>query len=334
LKKGRDSITPQDAPKRPDRPDLRLSGESSSPSKKDVNAVADATEGLQQVTEDVLKPRKRDSLGHSGGRKKPSRGSKEVKEFTVDVGFTESPKVAVTVVDGVSENRRTLDLMAFKANDALLARLQAAFRAVFAKQKRDALRKRVQEVSQQFTSDPAALKKLARLQGVCRGRLVRTLPELRKKRRRNEIVREIVSTEDAYIRSLGVVVDVYHKNLKALGEDVISTATLRIIFSEVDVIRRYNGVIQQKLKERMSKWYSQFQRMGDIFLFMTDFLKVYTAYVNNYNVALKTLTDAQQNQKGTTSFGNKPISAANDCLLTIMLVVYSRQGVDGVQIDA
>jgi len=47
----------------------------------------------------------------------------------------------------------------------------------------------------------------------------------------------------------------------------------------------------------MAKWFSEGQKLGDIFLLMTDFLKVYTAYVNNYNLALKTLTELSQNAK-------------------------------------
>jgi len=48
-----------------------------------------------------------------------------------------------------------------------------------------------------------------------------------------------------------------------------------------------------QVQERVKNW-CWTQRLGDIFLNMTDFLKVYIQYVNNYNIALETLSQLQQ----------------------------------------
>lgn len=75
----------------------------------------------------------------------------------------------------------------------------------------------------------------------------------------------------------------------------INTVDIKVIFSEIDVILNYNQMMQTQLTARVSKWNAE-QRLGDIFLGMTEFMKVYTQYVKNFNDALKTLSLYKQNK--------------------------------------
>jgi len=68
----------------------------------------------------------------------------------------------------------------------------------------------------------------------------------------------------------------------------ITKEDIRDIFSQIEVICNYNQNIALKLQERIEKWHWT-QQLGDIFLEMMDFLKVYIQYVNNYNVSLEKL---------------------------------------------
>lgn len=185
-------------------------------------------------------------------------------------------------------------------------RIQAAARGYLARRKFTKQIKEQKEVSALFKSDPAALKKLIRLQATIRGMRTRNLPVLRARRKRNEIANEIFRTEDTYVNQLQVLVDVYMKGLEELGESVISAAKLRSIFSDVKVILGYNNVILKMLTERMKTWYASGQAVGDIFGKLADFLKTYTAYVNNYNESMNVLQDQMMN--------NPPFAAKiNEC---------------------
>jgi len=90
-------------------------------------------------------------------------------------------------------------------------------------------------------------------------------------------------------------VTVYMKALEGLGESVLPQAKMRSIFSEIKVILSYNQLILNMLQARLQKWFENGQMLGDIFLRFTDFLKVYTAYVNNYNESMSTMQDQMIN---------------------------------------
>ena len=51
------------------------------------------------------------------------------------------------------------------------------------------------------------------------------------------------------------------------------------------------------LEERLAKWYSEGQRIADIFLGIVKMLKIYTDYVNNYNIALGEIARLRRSSK-------------------------------------
>jgi len=55
---------------------------------------------------------------------------------------------------------------------------------------------------------------------------------------------------------------VYYNPLK----DILDMWTIKNIFSNIEIIRNYQQLFLSQLEERMAKWYSQGQRLGDIFL--------------------------------------------------------------------
>ncbi|PRP77565.1 hypothetical protein PROFUN_00426 [Planoprotostelium fungivorum] len=87
---------------------------------------------------------------------------------------------------------------------------------------------------------------------------------------------------------------------------IITSGDVRKIFSEIEVIHSYNTSImvnrlfltrfltngQSQLESRVNVW-CWTQQLGDIFLALSDFLKIYVAYVNNYDVALGTIEKLQ-----------------------------------------
>lgn len=112
--------------------------------------------------------------------------------------------------------------------------------------------------------------------------------------KRTDIAKEILSTERTYVKGLQVMVKSYLEPLKRQPESVISQANVKKIFQGVEVIYSFNEELLTRLEKRMSEWYLKGQVLGDIFLEMVKFTKVYTMYVNNYNNALATFNECRK----------------------------------------
>eukprot|EP01113_Clastostelium_recurvatum_P028624 TRINITY_DN3459_c0_g1_i2.p1 TRINITY_DN3459_c0_g1~~TRINITY_DN3459_c0_g1_i2.p1 ORF type:complete len:1330 (+),score=357.21 TRINITY_DN3459_c0_g1_i2:583-3990(+) len=134
--------------------------------------------------------------------------------------------------------------------------------------------------------------KIVKCQACVRGFLARRV--MKKMQRRALIAREILDTERAYVDSLRLIVDVYVHPMNQMQPSVKDYS--RSIFSELEVILAYNGMLLKTLEQRMKNWKTN-DNLGDAFLKMTDFLKVYTQYVNNFNSALKTITLSKQHER-------------------------------------
>jgi hypothetical protein len=78
-------------------------------------------------------------------------------------------------------------------------------------------------------------------------------------------------------------------------EDLVTSAQAKAIFSQVDIILKYNQMLYNDLRTRMEG--GKDSKIADIFLRFTDFLKVYTVYVNNYTTAFDTIRECMKNPK-------------------------------------
>ncbi|EGC36722.1 hypothetical protein DICPUDRAFT_46997 [Dictyostelium purpureum] len=155
-------------------------------------------------------------------------------------------------------------------------------------------RTKLTQFKQHFEGNSKAHKGLLKAQASIRGKIQRKkLFKMFPLYRRNEIVKEIISTEDKYVHSLATVTTQYLKPSEAF----LTTQQVRSIFSQIEIIYRYNSLILEKLQNRNKIWYSSGQKIGDIFIEMSEFLKVYTIYVNNYNNSIQTITECMENQK-------------------------------------
>lgn len=81
---------------------------------------------------------------------------------------------------------------------------------------------------------------------------------------------------------------------KPENSNLISKEAFKHIFSELEVIYSYNSVFLSNLEKRFQQW-SVHQKIGDIILQITEFLKVYTQYTNNYNKAIATVEKCTEN---------------------------------------
>lgn len=173
--------------------------------------------------------------------------------------------------------------------------IQSYFRSYYAKNEYNEIKTRLRKLNKRIKKSPKKLKAFIRLQACIRRKLV--LDTFSTRRQRNEIAKEILTTEASYVRSLSVLLSVYKDAFKNIDEELIPQTKLKSIFSEIEVIKGYNDLMYKRIENRMNNWYSEGQRLGDIFLQFTDFLKVYTSYVNNYNGTINMIHEISKHPK-------------------------------------
>eukprot|EP00824_Muranothrix_gubernata_P019025 TRINITY_DN38545_c0_g1_i1.p1 TRINITY_DN38545_c0_g1~~TRINITY_DN38545_c0_g1_i1.p1 ORF type:complete len:557 (-),score=134.50 TRINITY_DN38545_c0_g1_i1:67-1710(-) len=163
-----------------------------------------------------------------------------------------------------------------------------------------------------FTEDAAAMK----IQAVFRGcRLRRALSDLDKVfkgqmagkkmlKRRNAVLWELLKTERTYVLQLQTVVKEFFAPLsRPTGPRLLTPDEVRQIFANVNMVLKVNETLLSDLEERMGEW--PFAQLGKSMLNIAPFLKTYTDYVNNYNRALTTLTQAKKRRDFATFLKQK-----------------------------
>lgn len=99
-------------------------------------------------------------------------------------------------------------------------------------------------------------------------------------RTRDQIIREIVTTEETYLRSLSTIIEHYVLPLRKLK--IISQEVLSNLFSNIEMITDFHKLFLDHLKKSKSS-------IPSIFLQYADWLKIYTTFVNHYQVSIETL---------------------------------------------
>eukprot|EP01119_Soliformovum_irregulare_P018598 TRINITY_DN5740_c0_g1_i2.p1 TRINITY_DN5740_c0_g1~~TRINITY_DN5740_c0_g1_i2.p1 ORF type:complete len:250 (-),score=44.15 TRINITY_DN5740_c0_g1_i2:18-767(-) len=74
---------------------------------------------------------------------------------------------------------------------------------------------------------------------------------------------------------------------------ILSPEEINKLFANTGTIRKLHEVLLEDLKKRLQTW-TPGQRIGDIFLQLVPFMKLYEVYINNYNNAVAFLTSITQ----------------------------------------
>jgi len=157
----------------------------------------------------------------------------------------------------------------------------------------------------QAVSSCADLDKLnnqvSHVHGMIKGFLSRKVYEKRVKdvKYRENVAKEIFETEIKYVNQLEYLIKLF---LDPLEEDARTTKKLmeenevRTIFSSIKIIYNCNMLLKEDIKERIDNWAANV-KVGDIFVNMTDHLKIYTQYITSYDLAIQTLTNCRKKNK-------------------------------------
>ena len=105
-----------------------------------------------------------------------------------------------------------------------------------------------------------------------------------------------METEAAYLGDIKVIIKVFLNPLRfqttePIKPDVnplITIEQIHAIFSDIELISHINNSLYENLSKRWSSW-SNRQMIGDIFVNMSESLKVYSRYFNNYERSLAVL---------------------------------------------
>ncbi|KAL6042127.1 epithelial cell transforming sequence 2 oncoprotein-like [Balamuthia mandrillaris] len=112
--------------------------------------------------------------------------------------------------------------------------------------------------------------------------------------KRSQVVREILLTERNYNTCLAIMIEEYQRPLKT--KKWITEEQIKCMFYQLEVIFELNRQLLLKLEERIDRWNDK-SVLGDIFLEMADYLRLYKNYLNNYPKALAMIKTLKENKK-------------------------------------
>ncbi|KAJ3306219.1 hypothetical protein HDV03_000139 [Kappamyces sp. JEL0829] len=110
--------------------------------------------------------------------------------------------------------------------------------------------------------------------------------------KRKLVMKEIVDSEIRYLADLAFVKN-YRDPLLALAgtpQEILPKKTIGEIFAHYESIFTVNQELRSQLEARLQLWDSGLDHVGDIFLSLAPFLRVYTLFLTNFNGAIKLVT--------------------------------------------
>lgn len=141
---------------------------------------------------------------------------------------------------------------------------------------------------------------IRRLQQAVRATRKRLAEEQRERAQtfRSRVANEILTSEREYVKALEDCSRYYGKPLR-LDKKVLTKEQVTEIFSPVfETIVLLSRTLLSDLELRMVQW-SPEQQLGDIFLKIVDFLKVYVGYIENFDTSIRTRQELAKSKKFT-----------------------------------
>ncbi|KAI8822520.1 rho guanine nucleotide exchange factor [Fimicolochytrium jonesii] len=126
----------------------------------------------------------------------------------------------------------------------------------------------------------------------------------KKEIQRQEVIHEIAVTEKDYVADLEIIINVYMNPMKK--KLLLPAKDMAIIYSNVEQLLPVNQKLLQYLDERLAQG-PVVEQVGDIFIRVSDFLKMYTMYCRNHPYALMKYQAVRQN-KSVAKFMDNAVS--------------------------
>jgi hypothetical protein len=151
---------------------------------------------------------------------------------------------------------------------------------------------------------PEFERRWTRIQALMRGRAARAKYQSRvlNQAYRDRIAFELRDTEATYLSGLKICIDKYLQPLKTGSWNkklTLSPANIKSMFSDIEIIYNVNSMLKNSIDKAMETW-GPASELGNIFVSIMGFLKVYSNYVST--------ADAQLREYDTLLKGNKLFS--------------------------
>lgn len=124
---------------------------------------------------------------------------------------------------------------------------------------------------------------------------------------------EITSTEQTYVKSLGILVDQFIHPLKSSDAYDVSQKDVSLMFSNVELLYNFHRVFLKEI--------TVVEAVGDVLLKYADFLKMYTQYLNGYPRSLQCINDNRGNKKFQAFLADKRKACGLDLMSYLIMPV-------------
>mmetsp|Transcript_4675 Transcript_4675/g.10994 ORF Transcript_4675/g.10994 Transcript_4675/m.10994 type:complete len:1065 (-) Transcript_4675:124-3318(-) len=115
----------------------------------------------------------------------------------------------------------------------------------------------------------------------------------KRKRTRQRVIEEILSSEESYVSSLSTLCDVFIYPLKNMARDpsktILNQGEIDTVFSNIQLLKQLNSTFMENLAKEIKKGTDEKTDIGKTFMQFSQFFKMYTIYVNNYDNAVQFL---------------------------------------------
>eukprot|EP01103_Thecamoeba_quadrilineata_P008047 TRINITY_DN1783_c0_g2_i1.p1 TRINITY_DN1783_c0_g2~~TRINITY_DN1783_c0_g2_i1.p1 ORF type:complete len:439 (-),score=117.28 TRINITY_DN1783_c0_g2_i1:96-1412(-) len=118
---------------------------------------------------------------------------------------------------------------------------------------------------------------------------------------REQALSELISTEKDYVSDLHFIISNFLVPLRE--QEILNKTELKALFSTIEVIVKINSLLLVQLTERLEKSDNiETVLLGDIFLKLADFLKVYTTYIGDQEGCISTFQTCKTSNKQFGTF--------------------------------
>jgi hypothetical protein len=137
--------------------------------------------------------------------------------------------------------------------------------------------------------------------------------------RRLKIAQELLQTERVYVGSLN---DIYYKWQKPLEDQAegknppASREQIKHIFSNIGDLLKIHTEMLQSLSSKMESFDDK-TNISEVFLKNANSLKLYTDYINNFNISMTTIKACEQNKNYTTIVSTITVQNNNGVQFTL-----------------
>ncbi|KAL6069493.1 hypothetical protein QOT17_007521 [Balamuthia mandrillaris] len=168
-----------------------------------------------------------------------------------------------------------------------------------------------------------SIKRIVKVQCLWRGKLARKeyAKKVRRAAYREKVAREILSTEKTYVEILSRLICYYLQPIENFHKTTLRFEGILTLMKNARIIFSFNSDLLQSLDPRIQAWYPC-QQLGDIFVHVAQYLRLYTQYVRDYGQALNDLRNARRESPEFAEWeeGIKNLEEVKGQALTTLLI--------------